>query len=79
MEQVGQALFGRRWRAELGESFDPPESMRFINRCMAEPPTGVIRETHRQQMLALIDARLGRLEALRTRIENAPPFRQNGE
>jgi hypothetical protein len=75
MRQVGEALFGRVWRAELAEQFDPPESMRFINRCMAEPPTGVLREPHRQQMLSMIDRRLRALEALRKRVADQPAWR----
>lgn len=69
MEMVGQACFGRRWRAELGESFDPPESMRFINRAMQpERPQAVIRESHRQEMLRIIDQRIKRLIEVRGRI-----------
>lgn len=75
MEQVGTGLFGRKWRAELAENFDPPESMRFINRVMhPDNPTGVVREHHRTQMMNLIDRRLAALAALRKRIEDQPAY-----
>lgn len=75
VEQVGVALFGRKWRAQLGESFDPPETMRFINRVMhPDNPTGVVREHHRQQMMELIDRRIATLTALRKRVEDQPAY-----
>ena len=74
MEQVGQALFGRKWRAELGDSFKPVVSMRTINRMMANPPTGVTREPHRQQMLALIDKRMKTLDSLRKSVADQPAY-----
>lgn len=75
MELVGKGCFGPRWRKPLSEAFSPPESMRFINRAMQpKKPTGVIREHHRQQMLALIDKRMKGLADIRKRIEDQPAF-----
>ena len=75
MELAGIACFGRRWRAELGESFEPPESMRFINRAMQpDRPQAVIRERHRLQLLALIDRRIGLLQTARQLIAGQPPL-----
>ena len=67
-------LFGRKWRAELGDSFKPVVSMRTINRMMANPPTGVTREPHRQQMLALIDKRMKTLDSLRKSVADQPAY-----
>jgi hypothetical protein len=80
MRQVGEALFGRVWRAELAEQFDPKESMRFINRVMhPTAPTGVLREPHRQQMLDMIDRRMKALETLRKRVADQPAWRPTRE